>query len=210
MASKMTFPKAGALFYNQMVPFRRLSPIMTSSLRFIVIGIGALLIATSFARADDNQQAGDALAVAKAWLAQIDAGNYDQSYNDGGSALHEKVPEDKWTKILKTERPPLGKVKSRTEADHAYHPNGFEGVDGEFFVVSYHTAFETKPDEIEYVVLRREGGRWHGVGYDFGPGQVVNDPDAGPTTTTSTETIAPPTPASGTTVPVKRPAKKDQ
>jgi hypothetical protein len=183
---------------------------MTSSLRFLAIGIGTLLIATLFARADDDQQAGDAVAAAKTWLAEIDAGNYDQSYTDGGSALHEKVPQDKWSKILKTERPMLGKVMTRTETARSYHPNGFEGTDGEFFVVSYHTAFASKPDEIEHVVLRREGGHWRGVGYDFGPGQVVNDPDAGPNTTTSNETLIPPTPTNGITVPVKRPAKKAQ
>lgn len=202
----MTFPKAGALFYNQMAVSRANPKIMSPSLRFLAAGAGALLITTLFVRADDEQEA-NALAVAKTWIAEIDAGKYDQSYTDGGSALHDKVPQETWKRILKAERPPLGNVVSRTETEHIFHPNGFEGTDGEFFVVSYHTSFTAKPDEIEHVVLRREGGQWRGVGYDFGPGQVVTDPGNAPVTTVTTETNAPPTPTNGITVPAKRPAK---
>jgi hypothetical protein len=94
---------------------------------------------------------------------------------------------------------------TRTRIDQSYRPNGFEGADGEFFLVSYRTEFTNKQDEIEHVVLRREGGRWRGVGYDFGPEQVETDPYEGPTTTTSTSTNTPPTPTNGITVPAKRP-----
>jgi hypothetical protein len=178
---------------------------MPTYLRYLA-ATAALLVPLLSVRADDDDQSADALAVAKTWVAEIDAGQYDQSYLDGGSALHNKVTEDTWVRILKTERPLLGKVVSRTETEHFYRPNGFEGADGEFFVVSYQTAFESKPNEVEHVVLRREDGRWHGVGYDFGPGEVATDPDAGPTTTTTTETLAPPTPTNGITVPAKRPS----
>jgi hypothetical protein len=203
----MTFPKAGVLFYNQIVPFTRSLSIMLSSTRFLIGGVGMLLMAALLVRADDedDRHMGNALNVAKEWIAEIDAGEYDQSYADGGSALHEKVPQDTWVRILKTERPLLGNVVTRTETDHSYRPNGFEGTDGEFFVISYRTAFANKPDEVEHLVLKREGGRWRGVGYDFGPEEVTTDPDAGPTTTVTTSTNAPPVPSNGITVPVKRP-----
>jgi hypothetical protein len=155
---------------------------------------GLLCAATLPLLAQDDDRAAQAALVAKAWVAEIDAGNYEQSYDDAGSALHQKVPVDTWIKILKTERPTLGKVVAREETSTSYKPNGFEGIDGEFMVVSYRTAFENKPHELEYVVLRREGGKWRATGYDFGPEEVVNDPDAGPTTTTTTETQTPPTP----------------
>lgn len=180
---------------------------MPTSPRFLAVGAAVLLATMLSVRADDDGNATDALAVAKAWMAEIDAGQYDQSYLDGGFALHNKVPEDTWIHILKAERPLLGKVVSRTETDHFYRPNGFEGTDGEFFVISYQTSFETKPNEVEHVVLRREDGRWRGVGYDFGPAQVAVDPNAGPTTTTTTETLTPPTPTNGITVPARRPSQ---
>ena len=202
----MTFPKAGVLFYNQMVPVNRLLRIMISFPRLSVASACLLLLAALLVRADDDDaHTADALAVAKKWMGEIDAGNFEQSYTDGGSALHDKVKQDTWVKILKTERPILGDVVTRTETEHFYRPNGFEGADGEFFVVSYRTAFANKPNEVEHVVLRREDGRWRAVGYDFGPEEVVTDPDTGPTTTTTSTTNAPPTPTSGITIPATRP-----
>jgi hypothetical protein len=180
---------------------------MIFSLRFVAIGAALLLAVLLPVRADDDDDAhtNQALAVAKDWVAEIDAGDYDKSYTEGGDALHQKVPQDTWSRILKTERPLLGSVVTRTRIDQSYRPNGFEGADGEFFLVSYRTEFTNKQDEIEHVVLRREGGHWRGVGYDFGPEQVETDPYEGPTTTSTTSTNTPPTPTNGITVPAKRP-----
>jgi hypothetical protein len=162
-------------------------------LRFLALFTGGILWAFLPLRADDDPS-GEALSVAREWVAEIDAGKYEQSYIDGGTALHDKVPQDTWIKILKTERPLLGKLISRQETSHSYKPNGYEGAEGEFMTVSYHSAFENKPAEVEHIVLRREDGKWRGVGYNFGPEEVVNDPDAGPVTTTTSETNAPPVP----------------
>ena len=113
---------------------------MLHSPRFLALG-GLLLMAALFVRADDEDDGHMAQCAhgGAAWMAEIDAGEYDQSYNDGGSALHEKVPQDTWVRILKTERPMMGNVVTRTETEHSYRPNGFEGADGEFFVISYRT-----------------------------------------------------------------------
>jgi hypothetical protein len=162
-----------------------------------VLAGGVVLI--SPLRADDDDETAAATTAARQWIAEIDAGNYDRSYNDGSSALHEKVHPDTWVRILKTERPVLGKLVSREQTGVTYKPSGFEGADGEFMIVSYRSAFENKPHEIEYVVLRREGGRWLGTGYDFGPEEVTNDPNAGPSTTTTSETETPPVPGATAT-----------
>ncbi len=153
---------------------------MSSSLRIPAWCTAGLLALTLAARADDDSAVNDTLSIARTWLGEIDAGSYDQSYTDAGSALHEKVPQDRWVKILKTERPLLGKVVSREVISHELHPDGLEGAQGTFMVLGYRTSFATKPDELEYVVLKREFGGWRCVGYDFGPEQVQNNPDEGP------------------------------
>jgi hypothetical protein len=169
-----------------------------------------LLLAASFLavpaalRADEAEDLTEAATVGQSWLSEIDAGRYEQSYNDGGPALHDKMTQDVWVKILNTERPPLGKVVSRQEITRVRHSDGLEGVAGDFVVIGYRTNFENRPDELEYVVLKREFGGWRAVGYDFGPEQVETDPDAGPTTTTETTTNTPPTPSNGIVVPAKR------
>jgi hypothetical protein len=174
--------------------------------RFLVPILAALLALPVVARADDDEAVTGALSLARSWLSEIDAGNYEQSYNEGGSALHEKVPQDSWVKILKTERPPLGKVARREEVSHVLHTDGLEGVNGTFLVVTYHTNFSSKPDEIEYVVMKHEFGGWRCVGYDFGPAnpQPPADGDNQPTTTTTDQTLAPPTPTNGMVVPAQR------
>jgi Protein of unknown function (DUF4019) len=180
---------------------------MFSSLRIPAWCTAGLLALTLAARADDDGAVNDTLPIARDWLGEIDAGNYDQSYTDAGPALHEKVPQEKWVQILKTERPVLGKVVSREVISHELHPDGLEGAQGTFMVLGYRTAFALKSDELEYVVLKHEFGGWRCVGYDFGPEQVQNNPDEGPNTTTTTETLAPPTPTNGITVPVAPKAK---
>jgi len=150
----------------------------------------SLLLAASFLvlppalRADDASELAEAASAGHFWLDEIDSGRYEQSYNDGGPALHDKMPQETWVKILKTERPPMGKVLSRQEIIRTRHADGIEGVQGDFVVIGYRTNFQNRSDELEYVVLKHEFGGWRGVGYDFGPEQVEHDPDAGPVTTT--------------------------
>jgi hypothetical protein len=173
-----------------------------SRLSFALVAI--LLALPAVLRADDASDLAEAVSAGQAWLAEIDAGHFDQSYNDGGSALHEKMTQDVWVKVLRTERPLLGKVVSRQEITRVRHGDGLEGVSGDFVVIGYRTNFESKQDELEYVVMKREFGGWRGVGYDFGPEQVDTDPDAGPTTTTEASTNTPPIPTNGIVVPAKR------
>ena len=178
---------------------------MFTRARFFPWLLTGLFALSPMARADDDG-VGDALSVARTWLGEIDAGRYDQSYSEAGSALHDKVPQDTWVKILNTERPLLGKVVNRAEVSHVLHPDGLEGVTGTFLVVSYHTDFAAKQDEVEYVVVRHEFGGWRCVGYDFGPANPppATDSDDKPTTTTTDETLAPPTPSTGMVVPANR------
>ena len=176
----------------------------SSVLRLILLLTVCLLAAPVALRADDDSELAEAASVGQAWLAEIDGGHYEQSYNDGSSALHQKLTMDVWVKILNAERPPMGRVVSRQEISRVRHADGMEGAQGDFIVIGYRTSFENRADELEYVVLKHDFGGWRGTGYDFGPEQVDTDPDAGPTTTTETSTNAPPTPTNGIVVPAKR------
>jgi len=179
-------------------------------LRFF-LSLAALLALPVLARASDDDGLTKALSLARAWLGEIDAGKYEQSYAEAGSALRDKVPQESWVKILTTERPPLGKVARREEVSHVIHSDGLEGVSGTFLVVTYHTDFAHKANEIEYVILRHEFGGWRCVGYDFGPANPQPaSGDSQSTTTTTDETLAPPTPTNGIIVPARPPANKDQ
>jgi len=77
--------------------------------------------------ASAEDQIDNALVASKAWVAQIDAGQYDESYAFGCGAMHDKVPQDRWTQVLKALRTPWGPVVSRKQLSHIYKPNGYEG-----------------------------------------------------------------------------------
>jgi hypothetical protein len=142
-----------------------------------------------FASAED--QVDSALTASKAWVAQIDAGQYDESYAFGCDAMHDKVPQDRWAQILKALRTPWGSVVSRTQVSHIYKPNGYEGSEGEFLVITYDTAFQKLGLATEIVVLKWDGGKWRGAGYNAGPKASPDDNSAPqpPSSTTETQTM---------------------
>ncbi len=145
-----------------------------------------LAVAGQHAFASGEDHVDDGLNVSKSWVAQIDAGQYDESYAAGSGAMREKVAQDKWSEVLKAIRSSWGPVVSRHQMSHVYKPNGFEGTEGEFLVITYETSFQRLPDAIELVVLRWEDGQWRGAGYNAGP-KTSSDTASQPAPDSSTE-----------------------
>ena len=164
----------------------------------LLAGICSLLLAAApkgLASAEDKVD--EALTVSKNWVGQIDAGQYDESYNFGCNAMHTKVTEDKWSTLLKTVDNMYGSVVSRKQVSHIYKPNGFEGTEGEFLVITYDTAFKKLDAGKEVVVLKWEDGKWRGAGYSAGPKPAPEDeaapqPDMPQTETTTLPHAKPP------------------
>jgi hypothetical protein len=160
---------------------------LLKSISFLA-GIACLLVAATpkaFASAEDHID--DSLAVSKAWVAQIDAGQYDESYDFGCDAMHDKVPQDRWAAVLKALRAPWGAVVSRTPVSHIYKSNGVDGLEGECVVITYDTAFEKLGPATEIVVLKWEGGKWRGAGYNAQPKPPPDDGSAPQSPSSTTE-----------------------
>jgi hypothetical protein len=161
------------------------------SILFLAAIFGFILAAMPKVLASAEDQIDSALATSKAWVAQIDAGKYDDSYAFGCGAMHDKVPQDRWAKVLKALRTPWGPVVSRKQISHIYKPNGFEKSEGEFMVITYDTSFQRLASATETVVLKWEDGKWRGAGYQAGPKAPPDNgstpPSPAPTTETHTE-----------------------
>ena len=154
----------------------------------LLAGVFSLFLAmTNPVRAGAEDQVNKALSASIDWINQIDARHYDESYQFGGEAFRDKVKPDRWLLILKTLREPLGKVTSRKQTAHIFKPNGFEGASGEFMVVTYDTSFANLPGATEVVVLRWEGGKWRGAGYNAGSRPTEEDAAISQQNTTTTE-----------------------
>lgn len=164
----------------------------------LLAGISCLFFAAMpnlLASAED--QIDSALVASKTWVAQIDAGQYDESYAFGCSAMHDKVPQDRWSTVLKALRSPWGPVVSRKQLSHIYKPNGYEGSEGEFIVITYDTSFKGMASATEVVVLKWDGGKWRGAGYNAGAKASPDDasePPAPSNTETHTDSHARPLP----------------
>ena len=130
----------------------------------------------------------DAVAAARAWLAEIDAGHYDQSYAEGCRAFHNKVTLDQWKTVLRALRPTFGAMVSRREISSSYRPDGVEGLDGECMLVTFNTSFSNIPSNTELVVLKKEDGQWRGAGYNAQPVQQDQGSAGGPVDPTQTQT----------------------
>ncbi len=156
--------------------------------RLLLAGVLFLLLfPANRASANSDDEVNAALAASLKWVGLIDTGHYDESYQFGGDAFRDKVQPDRWTLILKTLRAPLGEVASRKQTSHIFKPNGYEGASGEFIVITYDTSFKNLPDALEVVVLRREGGRWRGAGYNAGG--KPSDTAAAPAPSSSTTEV---------------------
>lgn len=157
------------------------------ALRIFLCSVMALA-AVHRAHADaDPAMVNEAVAAAHGWLAQIDAGKYEDSYNEGCLAFHNKVTQGQWTTVLKSLRPPLGTVVSRKVVKTEYKPDGLEGLTGECMVITYNTAFSKVPVDLEIVVLKREDGQWRGAGYNAQPQGDPTEPDSMPPAEAHTE-----------------------
>jgi len=138
--------------------------------------------------ASASDQIDQAVNVSKAWVAQIDAGKYDDSYAITCEEVRKAYPQDRWVDVMKTFRTPWGSVISRHQLSHVYQPRGVKGLEGECMVITYNTDFKNLTNATEQVILKWENGKWRGAGYFAGPTVDPNAPPPTPNYTTEVQT----------------------
>jgi Protein of unknown function (DUF4019) len=131
----------------------------------VTLAAAALLLG-SRALADAKQE--EATKSAEAWLALLDQGRYDASWDAAAPYFQHAVDKKTWQQQLSGVRKPLGKALSRhrelAQATHSLAGN----PDGDYVVIQFATSFESKKDATETVtVMRQPGGGWKVSGYYF-------------------------------------------
>lgn len=97
---------------------------------------------------------------AREWLALVDAGDWNASWNATGQAFKSLNTSDRWAAVSQSVRAPLGAVVSRklVREDHVpAPPYGYQ-------VVTFKTSYANKVDATETLSLAMEGGDWRVVG----------------------------------------------
>ncbi|QMW23160.1 helix-turn-helix domain-containing protein [Sandaracinobacteroides saxicola] len=100
------------------------------------------------------------VATARHWLALLDAGDWNASYQATGTAFRSLNSGATWAAASEKARAPLGAAISRdlvSVSDVPAPPNGY-------WMVKFRTRFARRPDAIETVSLEHEGGEWRVVG----------------------------------------------
>jgi hypothetical protein len=124
--------------------------------------IALALPASAIAATGTSNQAVDA---AKNWLALIDGGKYEQSWNEASKLFQERVTQAQWANQAKNAREPLGAVLSRSTPVVRF-ATSLPGVpDGNYAILQFVSKFAHKTAALETVTMILQDGTWRGGGY---------------------------------------------
>lgn len=108
----------------------------------------------------------EALAAAEEWLALVDAGDYQKSWEGAASLFKSAVTPEQWEQSLRGALSPLGAMKSRKEKNRRYETSLPGAPDGEYVIFQFDTSFENKQAAVETVTpMKDTDGKWRVSGY---------------------------------------------
>lgn len=133
---------------------------------FVFVLVCYLALSPGLAVAQDAEKETAAVAAAEKWLSSVDAGNYEQSWNEAAEPFRNAVPKDNWVNSLTAGRAPLGKALSRNVSSSIYQTSLPGAPDGEYVVIQFQSAFENKNSATETVTpMMEKDGSWRVSGY---------------------------------------------
>ena len=103
---------------------------------------------------------------AQTWLALVDAGQFEASWDAAANLFKSSVTKEQWSASLKGAREPLGAVSSRQLQGSEYKTSLPNAPEGKYVVVYYDSAFAQKAPAKESVTLIEEpDASWKVAGY---------------------------------------------
>ena len=101
-----------------------------------------------------------AVQSARQWLALVDKGDWNGSWNATGQAFKSLNTSERWADVSEAVRTPLGALVSRELIGEEFVPAPPYG----YQLVKFRTSYANKAGAIETLSLVREGGEWRVVG----------------------------------------------
>lgn len=103
---------------------------------------------------------------AEAWLALVDRGQYDQSWEEAARLFKGALSKAKWRGMVAAVRPPLGKLVSRKVKRRQYSRTLPGDPDGDYVVIQYDSSLESRREAVETVTpMLDPDGVWRVSGY---------------------------------------------
>jgi Protein of unknown function (DUF4019) len=136
--------------------------------RSLVFAVALFTFALASLRAGhaESDAADPAVEAQRSWLALVDAGKYDESWDAAGSYFRQAVTKESWRQMVKAARAPLGALRSRS-VDSRHEASTLPGApDGKYVIVQWKASFGNKAAAVETVtcVLEKDG-KWRVIGY---------------------------------------------
>jgi hypothetical protein len=103
---------------------------------------------------------------ALAWLALVDAGDYEESWREAAALFRGAVSEEDWKKAIVGARQPLGNRLSRKVKSRTFQESLPGAPDGKYVVLEFDTSFENKKTAVETVTpMQDPDGAFRVSGY---------------------------------------------
>lgn len=124
-----------------------------------------ILLSIMSAQADEGAEK-KAVAASRDWLALVDGGRYEDSWETAAALFKNAVTKEQWQQSLQGVRKPLGKVIQRKLKSKQYTRSLPGAPDGEYVVIQYETSFANKASAIETITpMLDQDGKWRVSGY---------------------------------------------
>lgn len=111
----------------------------------------------------------DATASAEAFLAQIDAGQYEQAYKGAAKVLAQQVDVTKFGQGIEAAKQQVGARSSRKFDSATLHNSLPRAGEGTYYMVKWTSSFANLPSGKEIVMVSLEEGVWKLAGYGMTP-----------------------------------------
>ncbi len=100
------------------------------------------------------------------WLALVDSGRYETSWESAASLFQVAISKEDWVRTINAVRSPLGEVQTRELASAKFTTTLPGAPDGEYVLFQIDSSFERKASAVETVTaLRDTDGVWKVSGY---------------------------------------------
>lgn len=134
--------------------------------KILILSMVFTAIATLLHVAKPHAEETAAINAANQWLALVDAGHYDKSWEATAKYFRKAVAKDQWRQSLSAFRYPLGNVIAR-RIRMAKPANSLPGApDGNYVTITYTTVFTNKKSATETVTPMLDAdGIWRVAGY---------------------------------------------
>ncbi len=140
---------------------------MMKNLFSILIAIFVLILPFSaLAQETEDHKTKAAISAAEEFLALVDSGHYQESWEEAASLFKSQIDKEKWVTEISRLRPLFGSAVNRTVINSKYMTSAPGAPDGEYVLIVFQSSFENKKKAFETVTPTLDhDGKWRVSGY---------------------------------------------